>query len=311
MPIKHHLHAASLCWVTSFLLACGGPVWSQDLTQPVDVPDEVGLGERLALIAWLGEHKIAITDPHDLPALRLAYLKAAHPERLADARKAADTERRGELAAELYRKHGINPPTGADAGAIRALIVQMDAKSDETLARDRAKAQVDAATHPVETAPPADGAKPADTPERVARGIVIGKKFPAFAGRTLDGNAFTLTQWRGKVVLIDFWATWCPPSMAWLPDIKALYQKYHARGFEIIGVSLDQDQEVLQQVLTERGIAWPQLFDGRVWESRFAAECVVDSIPDCFLIGKDGTLLTVDLLGPELEQAVVQALDDR
>lgn len=305
-----------------------------DLSQPVDVPDDFGLGERLALVAWLGDHKIPIADPQDLPALRLAYLKRAHPERLVapGAPKPEDERERGELAAALYRKHGINPPPGADVATITALIARLDAQADAALARDQDKARTDGpapAADPVP--PPTAGDDQAQTsprtpgtvkgpampqsrldPQREAAfaavGIVIGKPFPAFAGRTVDGAAFSLDQWRGKVVLIDFWATWCGPCIKEMPAVKALHQAHHDRGFEVIGVSLDQDKEALQKGIAAMGLTWPHLFDGGAWDTLLAKKCAVRSIPTTFLIGKDGTLLATNLRGETLAAGVAAAL---
>lgn len=317
-------------WALTCLIATSASLQAVDLTQPVDVPDDIGLGERLALVAWLGENKIPVADPQDLPALRLAYLKRAHPERLVDpaAPKPADERQRGELAAALYRKHGINPPAGADVATITALMARLDAQSDAALALDQDKARADGAAvaadpippptdkndHAKTAPPPLNKAMPpsSQNPERdaafAAVGIVIGKPFPAFAGRTVDGSAFSLDQWRGKVVLIDFWATWCGPCLREMPNVKAAYEAHHAQGFEVIGVSLDQDKASLVKEITAMGLVWPHLFDGGAWETRLAKQCAVRSIPATFLIGKDGILLATNLRGETLEAGVSAAL---
>jgi len=337
MPIAHpyhHSHSGRICrWLITCLMICAASVEAVDLSQPVDVPDDIGLGERLALVAWLGEQKIPVADAQDLPALRLAYLKRAHPERLIDPQASTpeDDRQRGELAAMLYRKHGINPPVGADAAAITALIARLDAQSDAALARDQDKARADGpAPHP-DPVPPTTAGAPADksratppTPPApklpqaprdpqqdaalAAVGIVIGKPFPAFKGRTLDGAAFSLADWRGKVVLIDFWATWCGPCIGELPNVKAVYQAHHPRGFEVIGVSLDQDKATLQQGITAMGLSWPHLFDGGAWDSPLVKQCAVRGIPATFLIGRDGELLATGLRGAALNAAVAAAL---
>ena len=334
LPVRRTWSCRIARRVFACLIACAVSLQAVDLSQPVDVPDEFALGERLALVAWLGDHKIPVTDPHDLPALRLAYLKRAHPERLVapGAPTPEDERQRGELAATLYRKHGINPPPGADVATITALIARLDAQSDAALARDQDKARADGpapAAEPVppatagndqaQTAPPTPEAAKAPVipqgrrdPQREAAfaavGIVIGKPFPAFAGRTVGGDAFSLDQWRGKVVLIDFWATWCAPCIAEMPTVKALYDAHHDRGFEVIGVSLDQDKATLQKGITEMGLSWPHLFDGGAWDTLLARKCAVRSIPTTFLIGKDGTLLAANLRGEALTAGVTAAL---
>jgi thiol-disulfide isomerase/thioredoxin len=127
----------------------------------------------------------------------------------------------------------------------------------------------------------------------------------------VDGSKFSLAQWKGKVVLIDFWATWCGPCMRELPNVKATYQAHHKDGFEIIGVSLDQDKAKLQQVIAAQGISWPQLFDGNGWDNVIAQQCAVRSIPATFLVGKDGVLIAAGLRGAQLDAAIAKALGQR
>jgi peroxiredoxin len=319
--------------VTLAVLGCTS-LAAVDLSQPVDVPDDIGLGERLALVAWLGDHKIPVPDPNDLPALRLAYLKRAHPEVLTAGQPTPEEEkRRGELAAELYRKHGVNPPAGATAEAITALIKKMDDDAAALQARDQAKASADgpaptrrpdepkipkttpgpATAKPAPQAPPAvqEALTPADekkAAERAAVGIVIGKRFPGIDGRAIDGSPISLGNWKGKVVLIDFWATWCGPCMRELPNVKNAYATYHGQGFEVLGISLDVDKAQLRQAITAQAIPWPQLFDGGGWDAAIARQCAVHSIPTTFLIGRDGTLVAADLRGAALSEAIAKAL---
>jgi CubicO group peptidase (beta-lactamase class C family) len=144
-------------------LLCALPVMAiaAEAGTPVDVPDEAGLGERLALIAWLNDHHIAVADPGDLPALRRAYLDRAHPAPI-PATANVDQER-GELAAELYRKFGINPPAGASVSAIAALIASLEARANAGAERDQAAAHADAGSRPRAPAQP-PAATPPDRP---------------------------------------------------------------------------------------------------------------------------------------------------
>jgi peroxiredoxin len=97
---------------------------------------------------------------------------------------------------------------------------------------------------------------------------------------------------RGKVVLVVFWATWCAPCVAETPALKSAYDKFHAQGLEIIGISRDkqEDKGRLNKFLKARNIPWPQYFDGKGHENQIALEFGIDGVPDLFLIDKKGVL---------------------
>jgi thiol-disulfide isomerase/thioredoxin len=107
-----------------------------------------------------------------------------------------------------------------------------------------------------------------------------------------DGTQVDLAKMRGKVVLVDFWATWCGPCRGEVPNVVAAYQKYHDQGFEVLGVSLDEDQAQLNAFTSQNGMVWPQYFDGKGWSNDIASANGVRSIPAMWLIGKDGVLIT-------------------
>lgn len=106
----------------------------------------------------------------------------------------------------------------------------------------------------------------------------------------VDGREVNLADMKGKVVLVDFWATWCVPCLKTMPGLKALYADYHDKGFEVIGISLDSDKDKLEGFLEREGIAWPQYFDGKGWDNELAARYGIESIPATFLIGPDGQI---------------------
>src|ERR1700679_1361257 len=83
----------------------------------------------------------------------------------------------------------------------------------------------------------------------------------------VDGRKVDLAQLRGKVVLLDFWATWCPGCRQEVPEVVNTYRKYHDKGFEVVGISLDQDKDALQAFTSEHGMTWPQYFDGQGWDN--------------------------------------------
>jgi thiol-disulfide isomerase/thioredoxin len=115
-------------------------------------------------------------------------------------------------------------------------------------------------------------------------------------GAKLDGTKFSTAQWKGKVVLVDFWASWLPQSVRELPRVKKAYADYHAKGLEIVGVSCDRAAQALSKFLADNpDMPWPQLFDAEnPGYHRVAKECDVTGIPKRFLIDKKGVVRTVD-----------------
>ncbi len=110
--------------------------------------------------------------------------------------------------------------------------------------------------------------------------------------KAVDGREVDLTQMRGKVVLVDFWATWCPLCVAELPDELAAYQKFHEKGFEIVGISLDQDLTKLEAFTKEKQMNWPQYFDGKFWENDLASRFGVRALPAMWLVDKKGMVVS-------------------
>jgi thiol-disulfide isomerase/thioredoxin len=138
--------------------------------------------------------------------------------------------------------------------------------------------------------------------------LVVGAKFPAFNETDVAGQPFSIASHKGKVLLVHFWATWCGPCRAELPNVIAAYQKHHAQGFDIIGVSLDQDKTQLLSFIKDQNMTWPQFFDGQGWGNKLAVKYGIQGIPATFLLDGDGKIISKDLRGDDLEQAVANAL---
>lgn len=144
--------------------------------------------------------------------------------------------------------------------------------------------------------------------EKAQANLAVGKPFPDFTEKDTAGKPLSIAAYKGKVVLIDFWATWCGPCVKELPNVIKAYEKHHADGFEIIGISLDQDRKKLETFVKQQNMTWPQYFDGKGWQNKLAQQYGVNSIPATYLLDREGKIIGKGLRGEKLEAAVAAAL---
>lgn len=135
----------------------------------------------------------------------------------------------------------------------------------------------------------------------------IGAIAPDLAFPDPDGNIRKLSDLRGKVVLLDFWASWCRPCRGENPHVVAMYQKYHDKGFEVFSVSLDRDKESWKRAIAADGLVWPNhVSDLKYWSSEAARTYGVSSIPSTFLLDQNGRIIAKNLRGEALSNALKQ-----
>ena len=109
-----------------------------------------------------------------------------------------------------------------------------------------------------------------------------------------DGTQVDIAKLRGRVVLVDFWATWAAPSLAELPAIDAAYKKYHPAGFEVIGISLDTDKAALTKFTSDHAIPWPEYFDGNGWKNAISSSFAIHNLPAMWLLNKKGVVVSTN-----------------
>jgi thiol-disulfide isomerase/thioredoxin len=140
---------------------------------------------------------------------------------------------------------------------------------------------------------------------------LVGRAMKIF-GTFPDGDRFDASKLEGKVVLVDFWATWCGPCRKELPNVKRNYDKYHASGFEVVGVSLDTDTDALHAFLAKEQIHWPVLMGdektGAGWETPLAIYYGIQSVPTAILVDQQGKVISLNARGENLTRRLEELL---
>ena len=157
--------------------------------------------------------------------------------------------------------------------------------------RDEKKAEI-AFRSAMDLAADSRAGKEAETQLYELLHLGAGKPAPAFSAAAIDGARLSLADYRGKPVVVLFWATYCADCVAEVPLVKQLYGKYHDRGFEIIGVSLDDDPAKVGRFVAQRGIPWSQLCDGKADAGAIPKLYNATGTPDLFVIDREGNIVT-------------------
>ncbi|MBW3624463.1 MAG: redoxin family protein [Armatimonadetes bacterium] len=260
-----------------------------------------GTGFETALMLLMGED--LLPDSPSLTELTLA--EPSHVEGVPVENVVVTVSRFGQTDAK------ITYSIGKTDHLLRKMVVQptqTPGSITETLTGTRINAPLPASTFAY--TPPAQAH--AVTPPLIYHaGLKRGENPFPIVSKDMDGKPVSLDQYKGKVVLVNFWGTWCPACMAEMPDIIAMYQKYKGQGFDVLGVPLENDIDKVRvaSYLERRGLPWRQAFEGKRMGNAIAEKYRVSATPLSILIGRDGKIAALDVRGQkEMDAAIRQAL---
>ena len=145
--------------------------------------------------------------------------------------------------------------------------------------------------------------------EEAGKNSSIGAVAPNFSGPNPEGEVIALKDVMGKVTLIDFWAGWCRPCRAENPNIVAVYKKYHNKGLNVLGVSLDRTEEAWKKAINEDDLEWDHISNIAYFDDQIAKLYNVDAIPAAFLLDENGVIVAKNLRGAALEEKVAELLN--
>ena len=260
-----------------------------------------------ALSDYVGSTVLEMRSEHpDHPVVASLMMEGFQISKSAD-----NTEMADRIETELWKMHEgriTEKPEESTSYEIILGLAAMKAQTGDFKGYDAIIAKLDQDSVPEQVTAMLENLAAAVAGER-AKFDRIGKEVE-LNFTAIDGTEFDLRDLRGKVVLIDFWATWCGPCIVALPEVKVAYEKLHGKGFEIVGISLDEDLDTLKQFIARQKMPWVQYFDGKGWGNEIARHFGISSIPATWLVDKEGKLREIEVRG-KLVKLVEGLLDEQ
>lgn len=145
----------------------------------------------------------------------------------------------------------------------------------------------------------------------ILQNVAVGVPAPNFSQKTPEGKMVSLNTLKGKYLLIDFWASWCPPCRVENPNLVTLYDKYHDKGFDILGVSFDRKQDRWEKAIKDDNLKWTQISDLKGWSNDAGKLYGVRSIPQNVLLDPNGVIIAKNLFGEKLEETIAEVIPQK
>ncbi|QCW99993.1 redoxin domain-containing protein [Aggregatimonas sangjinii] len=220
-------------------------------------------------------------------------------------------EEMGELQEE-YKNFELDYIKNNPNGLISALLVDR-ALASRQLTAEEVRALYDGLSAEIKETKAAKGVLERlvefEKKAATAKSTEVGAVAPEFSAPDPDGNQIALSDVKGKLTLIDFWAAWCKPCRAENPNVVNVYNKYHDKGLNIIGVSLDRKADDWKKAITADNLSWNQVSNVAYFNDPVAKLYNVDAIPAAFLLDENGVIVAKNLRGPALEAKVAELLN--